>query len=71
MAYNEFKPKDAPVRKEDQIRKKWGRIASAVKWFSGIYDNNLRTTERGRSEADVRALSLEMYRVGGQPIFTY
>ncbi|XP_042041244.1 keratin-3, type I cytoskeletal 51 kDa-like [Salvia splendens] len=58
MAYEEFKPDGADKRDPEQLRKKWSRILRATKRFASIYQNNLLHAESGRSETDVKALSM-------------
>ncbi|XP_047949032.1 glycine, alanine and asparagine-rich protein-like [Salvia hispanica] len=58
VVYNQFKPPGSVDRTPDQIRKKFGRITIALRKFIGIYENQLRTAESGRSEADVKSLSI-------------
>ncbi|XP_042003636.1 glutathione S-transferase T2-like [Salvia splendens] len=70
QAYNEFKPRDALPRDGEQLRKKWSRILPATRRFAGIYQNNLLHAESGRSEADVKELSMEQYHTLGHPKFT-
>ncbi|XP_047965126.1 RGG repeats nuclear RNA binding protein B-like [Salvia hispanica] len=69
--YNEFKPDGSVERTASQIRKKFGRITKALKRFSGIYETQLRLAESGRTEADVRALSYQLYNTDSWPKFTY
>ncbi|XP_047953874.1 glutathione S-transferase T3-like [Salvia hispanica] len=71
VAYDDFKPRGAVPREPDQIHKKWGRILRAVKRFAGIYENNQRTAESGRSEAGVKALSFSMFNTKEFPKFGY
>ena len=69
--YNGFKPAGSVERTHSQIRKKFGRITKALKRFNGIYETQLRIAERGRSEADVRALSYQLFNTEKWPKFTY
>ncbi|XP_042051330.1 uncharacterized protein LOC121796573 [Salvia splendens] len=70
LVYNEFKPRGAKPRDVEHIRKKWSLILRATKRFAGIYQNNLLTTESGRSEADVKDLSMSQFNTEGFPKFT-
>ncbi|XP_042056056.1 harpin HrpN-like [Salvia splendens] len=70
MAYDEFKPDGADKRDPEQLRKKWGRILRATKRFTSIYQNNLLHAESGRSDTDVKALSMGQYNTEGWPKFT-
>ncbi|XP_042031186.1 glutathione S-transferase T3-like [Salvia splendens] len=70
FAYNEFKPRGAKPRDAEQLPKKWSRILSATRRFAGIYQNNVLHAESGRSEADVKALSISQYNKQGNPKFT-
>ncbi|XP_042024795.1 GPI-anchored hemophore cfmA-like [Salvia splendens] len=65
LAYNDFKPRGARERDAEQLRKKWSRILLATRRFVGIYQNNLLHAESGRSEADVKALSMGQYNTEG------
>ncbi|XP_047940474.1 U3 small nucleolar RNA-associated protein 25-like [Salvia hispanica] len=67
--YNEFKPDGSVERTTSQIRKKFGRITKALKRFSDIYETQLRLAESGRTEADVRALSYQLYNIESWPKF--
>ncbi|XP_042038443.1 glutathione S-transferase T3-like [Salvia splendens] len=69
-AYNDFKPRGARSRDAEQFRKKWSRILPPTRRFAGIYQNNLLHAESGRSEADVKALSVSQYNSLGYPKFT-
>ena len=71
VVYNEFKPPGSVDRTPDQIRKKFGRITTALRKFIGIYENQLRTAESGRSEADVKSLSMQLFNVQVGKKFTY
>ncbi|XP_041999728.1 uncharacterized protein LOC121749205 [Salvia splendens] len=70
LVYNEYKPRGAKPRDAEQIRKKWSRILRATKRFVGIYQNNLLTAESGRSEADVKDMSMSQFNTEGFPKFT-
>ncbi|XP_042032199.1 glycine, alanine and asparagine-rich protein-like [Salvia splendens] len=69
-AYNEFKPRGAKSRDAEQLCKKWSRILPPTRWFAGIYQNKLLHAESGRSEADVKTLSMSQYNTSGHPKFT-
>ena len=69
--YNRFKPPGTVERTHSQIWKKFSRISRTVKRFSGIYEIQLRIAESGRSEADVRALSHQLFNTVKWPKFTY
>ncbi|XP_042008913.1 glutathione S-transferase T3-like [Salvia splendens] len=69
-AYNEFKPRGAKSRDAEQLHKKWSRILPPTQRFAGIYQNNLLHAESGRSEADVKTLSMSQYNALGYPKFT-
>ncbi|XP_047949430.1 keratin, type I cytoskeletal 10-like [Salvia hispanica] len=69
--YNEFKPDGSVERTASQVRKKFGRITKALKRFSGIYETQLRLAESGRTEADVRVLSYQLFNTESWPKFTY
>ncbi|XP_042009100.1 uncharacterized protein LOC121757653 [Salvia splendens] len=69
--YNGFKPEGSVGRDEGLIRKKFGRISSAVKRFRNIYERQLQNAESGRNEGDVRALSYQLFNTESWPKFTY
>ncbi|XP_047949078.1 uncharacterized protein LOC125194904 [Salvia hispanica] len=69
--YNGFKPDGSVERTQSQIRKKFGRITKTVKRFSGIYETQLHLAESDRTEADVRALSYQLFNTEKWPKFTY
>ncbi|XP_042008992.1 uncharacterized protein LOC121757529 [Salvia splendens] len=69
--YNGFKPPGSAERTHDQVRKKFGKITKALKRFISIYENQMRTAESGRSEADIKALSMQLFNTEGFPKFSY
>ncbi|XP_041995629.1 sister chromatid cohesion protein solo-like [Salvia splendens] len=69
--YNGFKPEGSAGCDEGQIRKKFSRISRAVKRFRSIYEKQLQNAESGHSEADVRALSYQLFNTERWPKFTY
>ncbi|XP_042018907.1 uncharacterized protein LOC121766709 [Salvia splendens] len=69
--YNEFKLPCSAELTHDQVRKKFGRITTSLKRFIGIYENQMRTAESGRSEADIKTLSMQLYNTEGNPKFAY